>query len=77
MIAVTRITTFLNIINISDNYSGHTINKICDPMNCFISKLPNSNYIGCLGMQLTKRLNTKASKVKGIFVEPIWIWQMK
>ena len=61
-------------INISDVYSGHKINKICDPMNDFIASLEGSNYMGCLGMKMSKRPNSKSSIIGGVFVEPIWIF---
>lgn len=64
------------IINISDVYSLHTINKICDPMNDFIDSLQNSQYVGCVGYEMRKRPNSKASKQKGDkFAEPMWIWK--
>ena len=62
------------LINISDVYCHHVINKICDPMNDFISKLENAKYEGALGMRMAKRPNSKAMK-DGIFAEPIWIWK--
>ena len=64
------------IINISDVYCHHTINKICDPMNDFIDTLANSEYIGCCGYQMMKRPNSKSLKGKsGKFAEPVWIWK--
>lgn len=62
------------IINISDVYSNHTINHICDPMNDFISKLPNSSYHKTIGLRMAKRPNSKSDQ-DGIFVEPMWIWK--
>lgn len=63
-------------INISDVYSNHTINKICDPMNDFISTLPNAVFKGAIGYEMRKRPNSGALKDKtGLFAEPIWIWQ--
>lgn len=63
------------VINISDVYSGHRVNKICDAMNDFISTLPNSSYMGCYGYQMQKRPNSGALKDKeGVFAEPMWIW---
>ena len=62
------------IINISDVYSNHTINKICDPMNDYISTLPNAEYVGCYGYQMNKRPNSKAHKI-GVFCEPMWVWR--
>lgn len=61
------------ILNISDVYSNHTINKICDPMNDFISTLNNATYKGCIGMKMIKRPNTFADR-NGVFCEPLWIW---
>lgn len=64
------------IINISDVYSNHTINKICDPMNTFISQLPHAEYVGCWGYEMRKRPNSGALKNKvGVFAEPVWIWK--
>lgn len=63
------------IINISDVYSNHTINRICDPMNDFISKLSGANYNGAIGLRMAKRPNSKAVKSDGIFVEPMWVWK--
>ena len=61
------------IINISDVYSGHQINKICDPMNFYL-KSKGMKYYGMIGMKMAKRPNSKADGV-GVFIEPIWIWQ--
>ena len=40
------------IVNISDVYSNHRINQICDPMNDFISSLPNSQYEVTIGLRM-------------------------
>ena len=64
----------LMIINISDVYCYHQVQNICDPMNDYISKLNNAVYLGAIGMRMSKRPNTKASK-KGIFCEPMWIFR--
>jgi len=61
-------------INISDVYCNHTINKICDPMNDFISGLKGSTKIDNLNYRMVKRMNSKSDK-DGIFVEPNWIWK--
>jgi hypothetical protein len=64
------------VINISDVYSGHKINKICDPMNKYIKTLASSDYVGCYGYQMMKRPNSGALLGKeGIFAEPMWIWK--
>jgi hypothetical protein len=61
-------------INISDVYSGHRINNICDPMNDFISSLDGAFYMGCLGMKMSKRPNNKTTQKTGTFVEPVWFF---
>jgi tRNA1(Val) A37 N6-methylase TrmN6 len=61
-------------INISDVYCNHTVNRICDPMNDFISKLEKSLKVDNINYRMAKRMNSKSSK-SGIFVEPIWIWK--
>ncbi len=61
-------------INISDVYCNHTINRICDPMNDYISTLNDAKYNGCIGLQLAKRPNSKSDKI-GVHCEPIWIWK--
>lgn len=61
------------LINISDVYSGHKVNHICDPMNYYIKK-KRMKYQGVIGMQMAKRPNSKAQQ-DGVFIEPIWVWQ--
>jgi 16S rRNA G966 N2-methylase RsmD len=61
------------ILNISDVYCNHTINKICDNMNGKISTL-GYEYVGGMGLRFPKRPNSNAEG-KGIFCEPIWIWK--
>lgn len=61
-------------INISDVYCNHTINRICDPMNDFISTLKGAKKIENTNYRMSKRINSKSDK-KGIFVEPIWCWE--
>lgn len=61
-------------INISDVYCNHTINKICDPMNDFISSLPSSKKEENINYRMAKRINSKSHK-EGIFVEPLWVWR--
>jgi hypothetical protein len=62
------------VINISDVYCHHRVNKICDPMNNFIDKFEDSEYVSCWGLEMKKRPNSKSSK-KGTFAEPVWIWK--
>jgi hypothetical protein len=66
------------IINISDIFKNGKALKICDPMNDYISKLPNAHYTGCTGLRLSKRPNSKTSSPEAKnkqSVEPIWIWK--
>lgn len=62
------------IVNISDVYSNHTINRICDPMNDYISSLTGASYKGTIGLRMAKRPNSKATDKEGIFTEPMWVW---
>jgi len=62
------------IINIADVYSGHTVNKICDPMIDFMQTLPKCTVNGSISMQLAKRPNSNAKRQDGVFVEPMWIF---
>ena len=39
------------IINISDVYSNHRINKICDPMFDYMATLEGSEYQGTMGLR--------------------------
>lgn len=65
-------------VNISDIYSGTKRTLICDPMNDFISEKLHGEFIACLGMKMTKRVNCHSIKtMEGIFVEPIWVWRKK
>ena len=51
-------------INISDVYTNHQWSsdrrwlKICDPMNEFIDEFRDSDYRGCIGMEMAKRPNS-------------------
>tara|TARA_R110001606_G_C15394865_1_gene652042 strand:+ start:82 stop:1197 length:1116 start_codon:yes stop_codon:yes gene_type:complete len=64
------------LINISDVYSNHTVNNICDPMNHFIKSFDDSEYVGAMGYEMRKRPNSGSLKGKtGKFAEPIWIWR--
>jgi len=62
------------IINIADVYSGHTVNKICDPMIDYVQSLPKCTFKGSLSMQMAKRPNSNAKRQDGVFVEPMWIF---
>lgn len=61
------------IINVSDVYSGHRINPICNSMNGYISNLAGAQFEECIGLRMAKRPNSAAAK-HGIFVEPVWVW---
>lgn len=64
------------VLNISDVYANHRINKICDPMNDYISKLSGAKYVGCYCYEMKKRPNSGALKGKeGKFGEPVWVWK--
>ena len=50
------------LVNISDVYSSSKSSKswleICNPMNDFLSTFTDSEYQGCIGMELAKRPNS-------------------
>ena len=45
------------LVNISDVYSGKWL-EICNPMNDFLSTFGDSEYQGCIGMEMAKRPNS-------------------
>lgn len=62
------------IVNISDVFVDGDWNVICDPMNEFISGLDGAEYMGHMGMKMTKRPNTHSNQ-DGNFAEPMWVWE--
>ncbi len=60
-------------MNIHDIRKGSSFDRICDPMNDFISTLPGASFIGGMGMQISQMANTKAD-YSLVQTEPIWIW---
>jgi len=64
------------IINLSDVYGHHQIQKMCDPMNEFIEGLPDAEYEDCIGMRMAKRPNQNTHK-EGVYCEPMWVWRKK
>lgn len=62
------------VINISDVYSHHTINKMCDPMCNYMKNKQDCKFLGGLGLRLTKRPRSNSSK-DGIYGEPIWVFK--
>lgn len=68
------------LVNISDVYSNHRINKICDPMVEFINTLAGAEYLGVIGYRMARRPNSISDdKVKkrfsSIFIEPMWLFK--
>ena len=51
------------------------VNSICDPMNDFITTLPNSVYQGALGLRMAERMNFNDAVIPDKFCEPIWVWK--
>tara|TARA_Y100000296_G_scaffold23893_1_gene28264 strand:+ start:4689 stop:5909 length:1221 start_codon:yes stop_codon:yes gene_type:complete len=63
------------LVNISDvNASSGSKKKgwlkICDPMNDFLSELDNSEYQGCIGMEMAKRPNSIGAGTGVVTEEP-------
>lgn len=62
------------VVNISDVYSNHRINLLCDPMNHHLEKLgakAGKHFI----YRMAKRVGSKANG--SIFGEPCWVWIKK
>lgn len=55
------------------------INSICDPMNDFITTLPNAVYQGAVGLRLPVRPSDRqaigSDALFSSFCEPIWVWK--
>jgi hypothetical protein len=64
------------LINISDVYCNHTVNKICDPMIEFCNNNTSFTFCGYYGIRMQKRTNSKADK-KGVFCEPLFVFEKK
>lgn len=72
-------------INISDVYCHHLWQHICDPMNDYISLLPNAEYLGTIGYRMAKRPNSlvdecsvkqsQKPEIGKVYIDPIWIWR--
>jgi hypothetical protein len=62
------------LINISDVYANHQINKLCDPMNTLIQTLDGAEFKGIIGYRMSKRPNSESDK-KGVFIEPMFLWK--
>ena len=47
-------------------------------MNDFIQSLPQSEYTGCVGLQLNKRPGSNNDKPESKYkkiIEPMWVWK--
>jgi hypothetical protein len=65
----------LMIINISDVYTKGKMFPICQPLYNFVmTNLPNAHFVGCIGYEMGKRLNSESDK-EGTFCEPMMIFQ--
>jgi len=64
------------VINLSDVYCNHTINRLCDPLFEYASTIRGMKYISTWGLRLAKRPMSKADK-GGVFAEPLMIWRKK
>ncbi len=61
------------VINISDVYMNHTVNKICEPMLDYAQE--HGMILEAIhGMQMAKRTNSKSDK-EGMFVEPLFVFR--
>ena len=62
------------LLNISDVYSNHTINRICQPLIEHATKKSDISFLGSIGYRMNKRPNSKA-EVSGTFAEPVLIFK--
>jgi hypothetical protein len=63
------------VINISDCYAHHTMNRICQPMIDYcVDKLDNCSYVGAIGYSLAQRPNNK-NGYSGVHAEPIFVFK--
>ena len=47
--------------------------NLCDDMVDHFAALPDSNYVGKIGMRMMARPN--AEELEGVFIEPIWTFR--
>lgn len=62
------------VINMSDVYCYHEVQKICDPMIDYLEDRCDMVLQTVWGMQMAKRMRSKSDK-KGVFCEPVWVLQ--
>jgi SAM-dependent methyltransferase len=60
-------------INVADVYANHQVNRIADPANDFVSRLPRAEFVTCLGLRMMKRPRSAADR-QSVYVEPAFIW---
>jgi hypothetical protein len=63
------------VVNISDCYTGHRINQLCNPLCEYMATLDDAEYQGSIGLRMAKRPRTKIANREGIFAEPIFVWK--
>lgn len=63
------------VINISDVYSNHRINQLCDPMCDYMKQKTDAEFVGTMGLRMNKRPRSKAQDIEGVFAEPIFVWR--
>lgn len=62
------------VINLSDCYADHTMNKLVDPLIRFATtNLVNCNYIGAFGYRIQSRVNYR-NQIDGVNAEPVLIF---
>ena len=63
------------VINVSDVYMNHQINRICHPMIEYAESI-GLRLTNVYGMKMSKRINSMSVKDKlGVFCEPIYVFE--
>lgn len=65
-------------LNITDQHFSNNkgVNKICDPMNDYISQKTGASFIGCIGMEMGTRTGQGQNQPpkNSVNCEPIFVW---
>lgn len=66
---------FMMINIIEPRTKENTRLNLCDDMVDTFKTFDGSNYIGKIGMRMMARPNTEKDELRGVFIEPIWVFR--